>query len=187
MSPRYRLRPLVRDRMTPAQREVVDQLAASPRGGIVGPYDAWLRQPDLAAVALRMGDYCRFTSGLPRDLAELVILIAGRYWDAPFEFSAHAPLARQAGLPDDVIEALRIGEVPSFGDQRAKVVYDVVSGWYADHEIGDQLYEQARRLLGEAHLVDVVAIAGFYAMVCMTLNVFRVPIPDGVADPFTRP
>jgi len=187
MSDRYRLHPLVADRMTPAQREVVGQLAASPRGGVVGPYDAWLRQPDLAAAALRLGDYCRFASGLPRDLAELVILVAGRFWDAPFEFSAHAPLARQAGVPETVIEALRTGEVPSFEDQRAQVVYDVVSEWYAHHEIDDELYERARRLLGEEHLVDVVAIAGYYAMVCMTLNVFRVPLPDGVADPFTGP
>ena len=184
MTDGYRLRPLGPDEMTKAQHKVAEDLAAGPRKGIVGPYEAWLRQPDFAARALRLGDYCRFDAALPRDLAELVILMAGRYWDAPFEFAAHAPFAEEAGLPGEVIEALRLGDVPTFGDRRAQAVYDLLTEWYSRHRVRDDTYAAAMNLLGEAAIVDVVAITGFYAMVCMTLNVFRVPLPQGVADPF---
>ncbi len=180
----YRLQPLGPEQMSDAQRRVAADLAGGPRGGVVGPYDAWLRHPDLAARALRLGDYCRFEAALSRDLAELVILVAGKHWDAPFEFAAHAPLAEKAGLSPGVIDAIRIGETPKFDDPRAHAVYDLLTEWYADHRVGDGTYAAALELVGEEAIVDVVAITGFYAMVCMTLNVFQVPLPEGVTHPF---
>jgi 4-carboxymuconolactone decarboxylase len=180
----YRLPELHVDAMTDAQREVLTKLQGSPRNGVVGPYDAWLRQPDMADRARSLGDYCRFEAKLPRDLAEMVILVVGRYWDAPYEFAAHAPFARQAGVDPDLIDALRTGTPPVFSDEPAEAVYELVTEYLSVHRIADATYERAKAAIGEDSLVDVVAIAGFYAMVCMTLNVFRIPLPEGVANPF---
>lgn len=184
MTDGYRLTPLQPDTLSRDQQTVADDLAAGPRGGIVGPYDAWLRVPDFAARALSVGDYCRFETALARDLAELVILMAGRHWDSTFEFAAHAPFAEKAGLPTVVIDAIRTGEAPEFEDARARAVYDLLTEWYASHRVRDETYAAAVDLIGEAGVVEVVAITGFYAMVCMTLNVFAVPLPEGVDDPF---
>lgn len=187
MTDGYRLGWLEGQQLSEAQREVADQIRSGRRGGIVGPYDAWLRVPDFAARALKVGDYCRFETALPRDLAELVILVAGRHWDAPFEFAAHAPFAADAGLPSAVVEAIRTGTEPELGDPRSLAIYNLLSQWYGDHHIDDATYSKAVDLIGEAGVVEVVAITGFYAMVCMTLNVFAVPLPEGVSDPFRPP
>lgn len=178
-----RLASLGQTQMTESQRGVAQTLAAGPRGGIVGPYHAWLRQPELASRALRLGDYCRFDAEIERDVAELAILVAGRYWDASFEFAAHAPLAAAAGVEPEVIEAIRTGARPALRDPRLEVVYDLLTEWYRTHRVGDTTYQRACDVLGAAAVVDVVAVAGYYALVCMTLNVFEVPLPDGVADP----
>jgi 4-carboxymuconolactone decarboxylase len=180
----YRLKELGDGDFDPAQREVAAELAAGPRRGVVGPYDAWLRRPEFARRARAVGDYCRFEADLPRHIAELVILVAGRHWDAPYEFAAHAPLARQAGLAPGIVEAVREGRRPTFEDDGAEAAYDLVSEFLESHTVSDQTYAKAVGVLGEARVVDVVAIAGFYAMVCMTLNVFRMPLPEGVDHPF---
>jgi 4-carboxymuconolactone decarboxylase len=182
----YRLSELGDDALDEAQRQVVAELSAGPRRGVVGPYDAWLRHPELARRARLVGDYCRFEAEVPRDIAELVILVAGRYWDAPYEFAAHAPLARQAGLDPQIVESLRAGERPELPDGQAEAAYDLVTELLSSHEVSDSTYARAAEALGEAMLVDVVAIAGYYAMVCMTLNVFRMPLPEGVDHPFAR-
>lgn len=99
-------------------------------------------------------------------------------------FAAHAPLAHQAGLGPEVIEALRTGTTPVFSNESAEVVYELVTEYLSTHVIADATYARARAAIAEESLVDVVAIAGIYAVVCMTLNVFRMPLPEGVANPF---
>jgi 4-carboxymuconolactone decarboxylase len=149
-----------------------------------GPYEAWLHRPELARRASRLGDYSRYDADVPRDLAEFAILIAGRHWDASYEFSAHAPIARADGLPEGVIKALRTGDRPVFADRRTETIYDLLTEYYATHRVSDATYRAATEELGEELLVDLVAIAGYYGLVCMTLNVFQVPLPEGVDDPF---
>ena len=38
--------------------------------------------------------------------------------------------------------------------------------------------------LGDAGLVDLVGLVGYYGLVSMTLNVFDVAVPEGVDSPF---
>ena len=96
-----RLAPLDLDTMTPDQRRVADEIRGGPRGGMRGPFEAWLRSPGLADHAQKLGAHVRFGTELPKDVAELVILLTGAHWQAQFEFWAHARLGRSVGLPED--------------------------------------------------------------------------------------
>ena len=42
-------------------------------------------------------------------------------------------------------------------------------------------------LFGDAGMVEFVGILGYYTLVAMTLNVFRVPLPDDEVYPFAEP
>ena len=42
----------------------------------------------------------------------MAILLEARLWDAQYEWWAHEPLARKAGLPDAIIENIRAGKRP---------------------------------------------------------------------------
>ena len=46
------------------------------------------------------------------------------------------------------------------------------------------LYNEAVELLGEAGVVELVILLGYYTLVSMTLNVFEVPLPAGEQMPF---
>ena len=96
-----RLAPLDLNKLTPEQKKAADAIVAGPRGGLRGPFEPWLRRPELADRAQKLGEYCRFHNSLPNDLAELAICLVGRHFKAQYEFYAHARLAKEAVLPSD--------------------------------------------------------------------------------------
>jgi 4-carboxymuconolactone decarboxylase len=187
MAEKYRLPPLDMARLTPEQRAVADAIISGPRGGLRGPFEPWLRSPVLADRAQKLGEYCRFSNSLPKDLAELAILMTGKRYRAQFEFWAHAQLAREAGLPDDIIEAVRLGKTPRFRRDSERAIYDVVSEYFATNRVSDATYRRAIDILGERGLVDLVGTVGYYSLVSMTLNVFQLELPPGEREPLAAP
>ena len=47
--------------------------------------------------------------------------------------------------------------------------------------VDDASYAAVLSRWGEAGVVELTAVIGYYSMVAMTLNVHRVPLPDGVS------
>ena len=47
------------DQMSPAQRSVADAIMSGPRKSIGGPFNAWLRSPELADRLQKVGEYVR--------------------------------------------------------------------------------------------------------------------------------
>jgi 4-carboxymuconolactone decarboxylase len=179
-----RLTPLDLDHLTPEQRDVADAIVNGPRGGLRGPFDPWLRSPGLADPAQRLGEYCRFGNSLPPDLSELAILLTGRHWRSQFEFWSHARLAREAGLADDIIEAVRIGSEPPFTRDEERAIHAFVTEYFASSRVSDRAYRQVIEHFGGRGAVDLVGIVGYYGLVSMTLNVFEIPVPEGAESPF---
>ena len=180
-----RLAPIDLDALTPEQREVADAIRNGPRGGMGGPFEAWLRSPKLATHAQLLGAHVRFGTELPRDLSELCILLTGKHWTAQFEFWAHARLAREAGLPDAVIEAIRSGETPTFERDDLQTAYDTVTEYFRTSRLSPATYERAIATFGERGLVDIIGTVGYYSLVSMTLNIFEVDLPAGEAEPLS--
>jgi 4-carboxymuconolactone decarboxylase len=178
-----RLAPFDSLELTEEQRRIADEIRSGPRGGMRGPFEAWLRAPGLADHAQKLGAYCRFETALAPDARELAILLTGKRWKAQFEFWAHARLARQAGLPEAVIEAVRTGSRPALDRDDLQAVYDVVTEYFATNRVSTPLYARAIEVLGERGLVDLVGVVGYYGLVSMTLNVFEVELPPGEAEP----
>lgn len=178
-----RLAPLDLAKLTPEQKEVADAIAAGPRRGLSGPFDPWLRSPKLADRAQKLGEYCRFHNSLPKDLSELAILLIGRHFKAQFEFWAHARLAREAGLAEDIIEAIRTRRTPPFTRDVEAAIHDFVVEYLATNRVGDASYKRVLDAFGEQGVVDLVGVCGYYMLVSMTLNVFDMKVPAGEADP----
>lgn len=178
-----RLPPLDLEQLTPEQQAVADAIRSGPRGGLRGPFEAWLRSPGLAQPAQQTGAYCRFGTELTGDARELAILLTGKHWKAQFEFWAHARIARDEGLPEAVIEAIRTGKTPTLDRPDLQLIYDVVTEYFATHRLSQATYGRALGLLGERGLVDLVGIVGYYGLVSITLNVFEVAVPEGEQEP----
>ena len=165
-----------------AQRKVYDDIVAGPRGEVVGPLGVWLRRPELADRAQRLGAYARYGTSLPPVLSELAILVVARTWGSEFEWLVHKPIALAAGVPADAVEAIRTGRAPRLEDPAQSAVYAFCAALLSEHRVDDVLYADAVEALGETGVVDLVGILGYYSLISMTINAFRVP-PPADAEP----
>ena len=80
---------------------------------------------------------------------ELAILITGRFWNAQFEFWAHNRLARTAGLPDAIIDALAEGRRPSPMSDDEQIVYDFCTEMFHDKAVSDVAFKAVVGRFGE--------------------------------------
>ena len=174
---------LAREALGPEQQRVAEEILKVSSGGLGGPYNVLLRSPVLADRILKLADYLRFNTSVPRRLNEMAILIQARLWTAQYEWWAHHPLALKAGLSPAIAEDLKAGKRPAAMQPDEAAVYDFCVELSKRRQVSDATFARARDLLGEQPLVDLVALTGFYAQVSMILNVAEAPIPGGGAPP----
>jgi 4-carboxymuconolactone decarboxylase len=171
--------------LTPAQRKVHDAIVAGPRGRVVGPLRVWIMSPELAERAQELGAFCRYHTSLPPRLSELAILVTSAFWQAGFEWHAHAPIAIKAGVPADALEAIRLGLKPKFAREDERAVYEFSRELWTKRRVSDATYRRTADLLGNETVIELVGILGYYGLISMTINTFEVSLPEGVAQPFT--
>jgi 4-carboxymuconolactone decarboxylase len=170
--------------MTPAQRCVHDQIIAGRRGRFGGPFQLLIRAPQICEHAAKLGEHLRWGTSLPDRLSELAIITTAQFWRAQYEWYAHAPLAEKAGVPAAAVEAIRRGETASFEQQDEALVHRICTELFKTRRLSDASFAEAVRVLGETGLTEVIAIIGYYTLIGITLNVFQVSVPEGVAAPF---
>jgi 4-carboxymuconolactone decarboxylase len=171
-------------KFSPEQKKVHEAVLAGPRGRVVGPIKVWLNNAGRAEHAQALGAYCRFNSSLPPRLSELAICTTGAFWKANYEWFAHAPLAIKAGIDPAAIEAIRIGGTPKFTKADEQAVYDFAHELITTRRVSPATFERAKKELGEASVIDLVGIIGYYGLVSVTLNAFELPLPEGEKLPF---
>ena len=179
------------EQLTAEQQAVFDDIVASrpvkPKDGhIGGPFDIWLRSPEMGKRLVGLGGFFRFRTSVDRRYIELAILVTGQYWQAQFEWWAHEPMAREAGVPEDVIEAIKRGEVPDFSDPGDAAAYAIASELHNTKELDEATYQQGVTQFGEIGVAEIIGVSGFYGLVSMTLNAFDVELPAGATPPFDK-
>ena len=169
--------------LSAAQRAAAAELAAGPRGGVVGPFIAALRSPELMTRLQRLGEYLRYRNALGPRLTELAVLITARAWSQPFEWAMHVGEAEARGITSATIAAIARGKRPARMTADEAIVYDYVRELHATQAVSDATYARAVAAFGEPGIVDLTAVAGYYATLAMILNVARTPVPPGERSP----
>jgi 4-carboxymuconolactone decarboxylase len=174
---------LTLEQMTPEQKTVAEAIMSGPRGGLRGPFNAWLRSPEVGDRLQRVGEELRFRSAIPPALNEFAILITAREWSSQYEWYAHHSLAMKAGLPPQIAADLAQGRKPEGMDADTALVWQFCTELHRNHVVSDVTYAAAKQRFGEQGVVDLIAVSGYYVTVSMTLNVAQVGLPPGVAPP----
>lgn len=172
---------------SPEQRRVYEAILTGPRGKVAGPLAVWLESSNFADKAQALGAFCRYGSSLPPRLSELAILITGVFWLAGYEWHSHAPLAIEAGINPDIVEALRTGRTPTFARSDEQAVYDLSRELFDARHVSDATYRHAMIHLGQKGVVELVGILGYYTLISMTIKTFEVAVPEGATEPFAIP
>jgi 4-carboxymuconolactone decarboxylase len=180
---------LAEDKLTPAQRALLDSIRSGPRGGsttIRGPFAVFLHAPAFGELAQQLGGHCRFNTAVAPRLSEFAILATAKLWRAQYEWFAHVPQAERAGVKAETIRDLHKGRVPKSAPKDERAIYDFVQELYKTRRVSDKTYARVRDLLGEAATVEFVGILGYYVLISMILNVFRMSPPEGEPLPFAE-
>ncbi len=173
--------------MTAEQKAMYDGIMAGPRHSIEGPFNAWLRSPQLGDRLQKVGEYLRFNTTLPHNLNEFAILITAVEWKAGFEWYAHYPLAIKAGLEPSVAKDLQEGRRPANMSVDETLVYDFTTQLQRQKQVSDAVYAAAVKRFGEQGVVDLTGLLGYYNLVSMTLNLAEVQAPAGAAKTLEPP
>jgi 4-carboxymuconolactone decarboxylase len=184
-----RLRDLRRDELDPAGQHVWDKVVGSrgqdlvnSSGALVGPFNAFLHAPEIGRRLSSLGAALRFGTSIERRLTEIAIITVGSRWKAEFEWWAHARMATEHGVTPAVVNAIGTGDDPPFTRDDERVVYTVARELTTDGQLRRVSYDHAHDLLGDAGMVELVSLCGYYTLISYLLNAFAVPLPDG-AEP----
>jgi 4-carboxymuconolactone decarboxylase len=185
-SPAPRLPVLDMASLTGEQQALVDAISSGPRGRFSnsGPFAVYLHAPGFGHLAQQLGGYVRLGTSVPPRLSELAILCTARFWQAQYEWVAHVAIAAKQGVKPATIRDLQAGRTPTSAPRDEMAIYAFVRELYATRRVSDATYKRVHKLLGDAGMVELVGILGYYAMVSMILNVFRMPVPEGTPAPF---
>jgi 4-carboxymuconolactone decarboxylase len=167
-------------------------LLRARRGGQLSALDRLLlHSPPVAEGWNALLGALRSGTTLPADLRELIILRVAVLNGAAFEWTAHEPIARRAGLDDRQLAALRTpdaGTSPGWGPvQRAVLRFTDAST--AAVTVPESVFAALREYLDDRQVVELTATVGGYAMVSRFLVALAVPPPEGKspADPGPSP
>ncbi|MEA2904084.1 MAG: 4-carboxymuconolactone decarboxylase [Alphaproteobacteria bacterium] len=188
-TPPIRLPAIPEASYTPAQRALIAAISSGPRGQfkLSGPFFCYLHAPGFGELAQTLGAHLRFGTGIPPRLSEFAILATAQQWKSQYEWSAHVGIAEQKGLKPETIRDLRAGRVPKKAPKDEKAIYAFVQELYRHKRVSDATYKAVNAILGDVATVELVGLLGYYAMVAMTLDVFRMPVKEGTPPPFKEP
>ena len=170
-----RMPPLDPAAMTDAQRRAAQELAAGPRGGVKGPFIPLLRSPELMDRLQKVGEYLRFRSSLEPRISEFLMLVVSRQWTQQFEWSVHVPLALRAGLKEETVQSLAEGRRPSAMAADEAIAHDFCEELLRTRGVSDGTYRSAIDRFGEAGVIDMLGVIGYFTTISMVLNVAHTP------------
>jgi 4-carboxymuconolactone decarboxylase len=187
--PSPRLPALALDGVTTGQQSLIDAIKSGPRGSFSneGPFAVYLHAPAYGILAQKLGGHLRFNTSVPPRLSEFAILCTGAFWKAQYEWHAHAAIAAKQGVKEATIRDLKAGRAPKSAPRDEMAIYAFIKELYATRRVSNATYARVHKFLGDAGMVELVGILGYYVLISMTLNVFRMPLPESVVLPFREP
>lgn len=161
--------------MSPEAKDAYD-FTKELRGLVPGPHRIWLANPKLSETIVPTGAYFQTQSTLTKAEIEIVTNLTTARWLTAYGSYEHEKIGeKQGNLPAEKVERIIAGLPTSFEDAREEIVYELASALVAPRIVPLGLHKRAKGLIGDAGIVDVAVLIGWFTMVSATLNAFDVP------------
>ncbi len=166
---------------SPADRAIYERLKAhraAMGAPFDGPYLALMNHPILAEKIEALGYFLKFEGALPREIYQLAVLMVARACGASFEWTDHVEHARAAGIPDDVIEAIRTQDHVRLPEPYS-IAEPVIRTALAWQNVPEAAQSAAIASFGTKGFVELVVVTGFYQMFSAINQGFAVSLRPG--------
>ncbi len=165
--------PMIEVGANPALALIEARIQAA-RGAISPLYRVLLNSAPLVEGWEALLTAIRQKTSVPPGLRELVILRVAVLNGAAYEFAAHVPHARRAGVSEEKMTAVREPGVKLPFDETERIVLRLTDAMTRDIEVPDALYRELETRFGPAELVELVATVAAYNMVSRFLVALRI-------------
>jgi AhpD family alkylhydroperoxidase len=167
-----------------AQWDETVQRALAPMLPADGPRDAnnalatFAHHPALAKAFLRFNVHLLYGSTLPARIRELAILRVAHLRDCVYEWTQHVALAKNEGISDDEIAAVRQAGEAGAGDFDAfeRAVLTGVDELVEKSELSDETWAALGDRLNDQQRMDFVFTVGCYTLLAMAFNTFGIQL-----------
>jgi len=147
--------------------------------GLRGPLGIRVYSPKVGELSSALSQYLRYDSGLPPDLRELTILTTARELDNQFEWTAHEPVARRAGLSPVAIDVVKYRKSPAGLPEKQAVVILLSRQIFQKRKVDSETFARALKAFGERDLVNIVSLVGVYSATAILIDTFDMQLnPD---------
>jgi AhpD family alkylhydroperoxidase len=134
--------------------------------------------PALAKAFLRFNVHLLYSSTLPPRIRELAILRVAHRRDCAYEWAHHVTMAKEAGISDDDIAAVRRGPDTWAGDQFERAVVNGVDELDEKSELSDQTWATLGERLDDRQRMDYIFTVGCYTLLAMAFNTFGIELDN---------
>jgi 4-carboxymuconolactone decarboxylase len=175
---------VTRENMKPEDQPVWDEIESS-RGGVARNYAALLNNPQAAEKLAVLGGYARYETPLDIRVKTLAVLTAAREANAHYVWTVNQRGAQEVGISQDIIDAIHELRAPvGLQPEDAQVVQFVLE-LLRHHRISDATFEALRSQLGNAGVIDVLVVSGYYYTLAHCLQALEVELPEGLTSALT--
>ena len=176
--------PLVtRDLVKEELRQVFDEISSGPGGAGTGPMSVLKYSPEMARRAIPLFNYVRNESSLPRKIRELAMILTARAMDCPYIWHAHAAFARQEGLSDALVDALRDQKpLPATPPDEAAVIAYATQLFHT-RRVEPGTFQEVLDSFGAQGLTELTTLLGYYTMLAFNANAVELDLPEDHAEP----
>jgi 4-carboxymuconolactone decarboxylase len=147
-------------------------------GALVGPWSAWLHEPELGAPIWGLSKAMTRFKYLPEIARQIAILVVGARFKAAYEIYAHSIVGRSAGLEETQLAAVLGGTCPAGLTREAETAYDVATALLSGGVLDETLYERSLALFEQRGTDELIYLVGYYCLISITLNGFDIPVPS---------
>ncbi len=173
-----------RENMTPEGQKAWDEIEGT-RGGVARNYAALLNNPGAARHMAILGGYARFETPLDLRVKTLAVLTAAREASGHYVWTVNQRAAKEANISDEIVAAIHEYRAPAGLDAKDAAVVQFVLELLRQHRISDSTYQALQSQIGDAGIIDVLVVVGYYHSLAHSLQALEVELPEGVQNALT--
>jgi alkylhydroperoxidase family enzyme len=165
-----RLAPLPADRWDDATRQALSAMRGADTNNALSTF---AHHPALAKAFLRFNVHLLMSSTLPTRIRELAILRIAHRRECAYEWTHHVSMAKDEGITDEQIDAVKRGEA---SDEFDRTVLTAVDELDEKSQLSDETWAALGERLDDQQRMDFVFTVGCYALLAMAFNTFGIQL-----------
>ena len=111
------------------------------------------------------------------------MILTARAMDCQYIWHAHAARARQQGISDAFVDALRDNKPLPALPAAEQTVVNFVQELLKTHKTSPASFQAALTQFGARGVTELTTLMGYYSLLAFNANVFEIDVPAGGTEP----